>query len=101
MVNFNPKVLGPSMNQSAVPMYAVPTDGGPRTYKVVYHLATDVTTTTSYRFNDRAPVTVAGGDANVEFIETPEHTSWNAWALRNANNDHWLWYSVNIYEQTG
>jgi hypothetical protein len=27
LVNFNPKVVGPSINQSAVPMYAVPADG--------------------------------------------------------------------------
>jgi len=100
LVNFSPKVLGTTVNQSVVPQYAVPDDGKTRTYKVVYHLTTDVTTTTSYRFNDRAPVTVAGGVADVEFIETPEHASWNAWALRNSNNDHWLWYSVKIYEQT-
>ncbi|HEU5469091.1 MAG TPA: hypothetical protein VFV67_00445 [Actinophytocola sp.] len=100
LVNFNPKVLGTTINQSVVPQYAVPDDGPPRTYKLVYHLTTDVTTTTSYRFNDRALVTVPGGVTDVEIIETPQHTSWNSWALRNANNDHWLWYSVKIYEQT-
>jgi hypothetical protein len=100
LVNFNPKVLDPSINQSVVPQYAVPDDGESHTYKVVYRLTTDVTTTTSYRFNDRAPVTVAGGDALLEFVDTPQHASWNSWALRNANNDHWLWYSVDIYEQT-
>jgi hypothetical protein len=41
-------------------------------------LATDVTTTTSYRFNDRASITVPGGVADVEIIETPQHPSWNS-----------------------
>jgi hypothetical protein len=100
LVNFNPKVLDPSINQSAVPMYAVPDDGRSHTYKVVFHLTTDVTTTTSYKLNDRTPVTVAGGDADLEFIETIQGPIWRSWALRNANNDHWLFYSVKIYEQT-
>jgi hypothetical protein len=100
LVNFNPKVLGPSINQSAVPMYAVP-DGTPRTYKVVFHLTTDVTATatTSYKLNDRTPVTVADGDADLEFIETVQGPVWRGFALRNASNDHWLFYSVTIYEQ--
>jgi hypothetical protein len=63
LVNFNPKVLGASINQSAVPMHAVPDDARSHTYKVVFHLTTDVTTTPSYTLNDRTPVTVAGGDA--------------------------------------
>ena len=46
-------VLGTTINQGVVPQYAVPVEGGPRTYKVVYYLATDITTTTSYRFNGR------------------------------------------------
>jgi hypothetical protein len=100
LVNFNPKVLHPSINQSAVPMYAVPDDGRSHTYKVVFHLTTDVTTTTSYQLNDRTPVTVAGGDADLEFIETIQGPIWHSWALRNANNDHWLFYSATIYEQT-
>jgi hypothetical protein len=72
---------------------------------VVFHLTTDVTATTSYRLNDRPPVTVAGGDGDVEFIETvqgPDPGSpgiWRSWALRNANNDHWLFYSAEIYGQ--
>jgi hypothetical protein len=106
LVNFNPKVLHPSINQSAVPMYAVPADGRSHTYKVIFHLTTDVTTITSYKLNDRTPVTVAGGDADLEFIETIQGPSpggpgiWRDWALRNANNDHWLFYSAKIYEQT-
>jgi hypothetical protein len=106
LVNFNPKVLHPSINQSVVPMYAVPADGRSHTYKVVFHLTTDVTTITSYKLNDRTPVTVAGGDADLEFIETIQGPSpgtpdiWRSWALRNANNDHWLFYSAKIYEQT-
>jgi hypothetical protein len=100
LVNFNPKVLDPSINQSAVPMYAVPREGGLHTYKVVFHLTTDVTTTTSYKLNDRPPVTVAGGDADLAFIETIQGPIWSSWALRNANNDHWLFYSAKVYEQT-
>lgn len=100
LVNFNPRVLDPSINQSAVPMYSVPDDGRSHTYKVVFHLTTDVTTTTSYKLNDRTPVTVAGGDADLEFIETIQLANWHAWALRNTNNDHWLFYSAKIYEQT-
>lgn len=105
LVNFNPKVLDPSINQSAVPMYAVPADGTSHTYKVVFHLATDVTTTTSYKLNDRTPVTVAGGDANLEFVETIQGPNpgspgiWRSWAPHNAKNDHWLFYSAKIYEQ--
>lgn len=98
LVNFNPKVLDPTINQSAVPMYAVP-DANPHTYKVVFRLTTDVTTTTSYRLNDRPPVTVAGGAADLEFTETIAKQGWHNWALRNASNDHWLFYSVKIYEQ--
>jgi hypothetical protein len=108
LVNFSPKVLGTTINQSAVPMYAVPADGRAHTYKVVFHLTTDTTptATTSYRFNDRPPVSVADGDANLEFVETvqgPEPGNpgiWRSWALRNAANDHWLFYSATIYEQT-
>lgn len=100
LVNFNPRVLGTTVNQSAVPMYAVP-DAGPHTYKVVFHLTTDVTTTTTYRLNDRPPVTVAGGDADVEFTDVVQAQGWHNWALRNASNDHWLFYSVKIYEQLG
>jgi hypothetical protein len=106
LVNFNPKVLDPSINQSAVPMYAVPADGRSHTYMVIFHLTTDVTTTTIYKLNARTPVTVAGGDADLEFFETIQGPSpgspgiWRSWALRNANNDHWLFYSAKIYEQT-
>lgn len=100
LVNFNPKVLDPSINQSAVPMYAVP-DDRPHTYKVVFHLTTDVTATTRYKLNDRTPVTVAAGDADLEFTETITKQGWHPWALRNANNDHWLFYSVKVYEQIG
>jgi hypothetical protein len=106
LVNFNPKVLHPSINQSAVANYGVPADGRLHTYKVAFHLTTDITTTTSYKLNDRTPVTVAGGDANLEFVETIQAPNpgnpgiWRSWALRNANNDHWLFYSAAIYEQT-
>jgi hypothetical protein len=100
LVNFNPKVLDPSINQSAVPMYSVPDDARSHTYKVVFRLTTDVTTTTSYKLNDRTPVIVGGGDADLEFTETIQTPNWHSWALRNANDDHWLFYSVKIYEQT-
>lgn len=100
LVNFNPHVLDPSINQSAVPMYAVP-DAGPHTYKVVFHLTTDVTTATRYRLGDRPPVTVAGGDADVEFTDVVQAQGWRSWPLRNADNDHWLFYSVKIYERIG
>jgi hypothetical protein len=73
VVNFNPKVLHPSLNQSAVPFYAVPDDDRSHTYKVVFHLATDVTTTTSYKLNDRKPVTVAcsPGSSRIGRAPTP------------------------------
>lgn len=107
LVNFEPRVLGSTINQSVIPMYAVPADGRLHTYKVVFDLATNVPTTTSFRFNDRTPVTVAGGvRLDVEFIETIQGPTpgspgiWRSWALRNANNDHWLFYSTKIYEQT-
>ena len=108
VVNFEPRVLGSTINQSVVPQYAVPADGRLHTYKVVFDLATDdAAPTTSFRFTDRTPVTVAGGvRVDLEFIETIQGPSpgnpgiWRAWALRNANNDHWLWYSAKIYEQT-
>jgi hypothetical protein len=107
LVNFEPRVLGSTINQSVVPMYAVPADGRLHTYKVVFDLATNVAPTTSFRFNDRTPVTVAGGvRLDVEFIETIQGPPvgdpgiWRSWALRNANNDHWLFYSTKIYEQT-
>jgi hypothetical protein len=106
LVNFNPKVVGPSINQSAVPLYAVPADGRSHPYKVVFHLTTDVTTTTGYGLNDRPPVTVAGGDSDLEFTETIQGPApgspgiWRSWALRNSNNDHWLFYSAKIHEQT-
>lgn len=105
LVNFSPKVLGPSVNQSAVANYVVPNDGRLHTYRLVFRLTTDVTTNTSYKFNDRTPVTVAGGDADVEFVETvqapaPEKPAvWHSSGLRNANSDHWLFYSVTIYDQ--
>jgi hypothetical protein len=38
-------------------------------------------------------------DPSINQSVVPQHASWNSWALRNANNDHWLWYSVDIYEQ--
>ena len=98
-MNFNPKVLDPSINQSAVPSYAVP-DAMSHTYKVVFHLTTDVTTTNSYKLNDHPPVTAPGGDADLEFTETIQQQGWHNFALRNANNDHWLFYSAEIYEQT-
>lgn len=66
LVNFEPRVLGTTVNQSIVPQYAVPNDGPSRTYKVVYHVSNGVTTTTSYRFNDRTPVTGAGGEVDVD-----------------------------------
>jgi hypothetical protein len=108
LVNFEPRVLGSTINQSVVPMHAVPADGRLHTYKVVFDLGTDdAAPTTSFRFTDRTPVTVAGGvRVDVEFIDTIQAPNpgnpgiWRNWALRNANNDHWLWFSVKIYEQT-
>jgi hypothetical protein len=102
-VNFDPRFIPASVRQIVVPNLVVP-DDDVHTYKLVFHLATDVTTPTRYQLLDRTPVTVPGGDTNVEFVDTVQfhngRASWKGWTLANVNNDHWLWYSCDIYEQT-
>jgi len=100
LVNFNPKVLPASINQSVVPQYAVPDDSA-HTYKVVFHLTTDVTAsgTTSYQFRSQPRVTIPIGDADLQFTETVNTRGWHGFTLRNATDDHWLFYRCDIYEQ--
>jgi hypothetical protein len=102
-VNFDPRFIPASVQQVVVPYIVVP-DDNIHTYKLVFHLTTDVTTPTRYQLLDRTPVTVAGGDTIVEFTDTVQfhngRPSWKGWSLANANKDHWLWYSCDIYEQT-
>ncbi len=102
LVNFDPRRISGSVPQQVAPFIVVPRDGNSHTYKAVFHLTTDVTTsrTTSYQFRSQPPVTVPDGDADLEFTETVNDPSWHGFTLRNATADHWLFYACDIYEQT-
>jgi hypothetical protein len=98
LVNFDPRRIPGSVPQAAVPTIVVPDDNA-HTYQAVFHLTTDVTTTTSYQLNGGTPVTVAGGVTDVEFTATfRQQKGWHNWSLRNANGDHWLFYRCDFYE---
>jgi hypothetical protein len=100
LVNFDPRRIPGSVPQAAVPTIVVPDDNA-HTYKAVFHLTTDVTTTTSYQLNGGTPITVAGGVTDVEFTVTfQQQKGWHNWSLRNANGDHWLFYRCDFYELT-
>jgi hypothetical protein len=91
-VEFNPHVMPTSIRQIIVPLVRVP-DGNSHTYKLVFHLRTNGTTTTRYQLDNQAPVTVANGAATVEFIDTVQATpnpKWWYWTMGNANGDPWV-----------
>jgi hypothetical protein len=99
-VQFNPHVIPTSVRQIIVPFVRVP-DSNSHTYKLVFHLRTNGTTTTRYQLDNRAPVDVANGAVTVEFTDTVQvaHAAWWYWSVGNANGDPWDFFSCDIYEQ--
>jgi hypothetical protein len=105
-VSFNQHVMPASIPQVAVPYVLVP-DGNPHTYVLTFHVNTAGTTTTQYQLTDtygyQSTQTVNDGVNTVSFT-VPVHFSGAGWeyvVLKDISGDNWVFYSCDIYEQTG
>jgi hypothetical protein len=106
LATFNQQVMPASIPQIAVPYIRVP-DGNPHTYRLRFHLITHGTTNAQYRLgdpsgNEISTVTVAPGDATIDFIVNVQlaGVGWRYWTLKNLSGDIWSFYSCQIDEQT-
>jgi hypothetical protein len=100
-VVFNQHAIPVTVQQTILPFVRVP-DVNAHTYKLVFHLRTDSTTTSRYQLDNRTPVDAAPGDTILEFTDTVhlDHVSMWSWTLGNVSGDNWVFYSCDIYEQT-
>jgi hypothetical protein len=99
-VVFNQHAIPVAVRQTILPFVRVP-DGNVHTYKLVFHLRTDSTTTSRYQLDNRTPVDAAPGDTILEFTDTVDldNVSMWSWMLGNVSGDNWVFYSCDIYEQ--
>jgi len=105
-VSFNQHVMPASIPQVAVPYVLVP-DGNPHTYVLTFHVNTAGTTTTQYQLTDTygyQSTQVVNDGVNTVSFTVPVHFSgagWENMVLKDISGDNWVFYSCDIYEQTG